>query len=45
MYKQDAVITVEQAINLYKASTLGERRPVDRPEICEGMLKNANLTL
>ena len=44
-YKHDALITVEQAIDLYKASTLGERRPVDRPDIFEGMLKNANLTI
>lgn len=44
-YKNGADISVEQAIDLYKASTLGERRPVDRPDIFEGMLKNANLTL
>lgn len=44
-YKENAEITVEQAIELYKASTLGERRPVDRPDIFEGMLKNANLTI
>ena len=44
-YRDDAKITVEVAIDLYKRSTLGERRPVDRPEIFEGMLKNANLTI
>ncbi len=44
-YKESAEISVEQAIELYKASTLGERRPVDRPDIFEGMLKNANLTI
>jgi len=32
-------------MDLYKRSTLGERRPVDRPDIFEGMLKNANLTV
>ena len=42
-YRDNAEISVEQAIELYKASTLGERRPVDRPDIFEGMLKNANL--
>jgi ribosomal protein S18 acetylase RimI-like enzyme len=44
-YRDDAEISVEVAIDLYKRSTLGERRPVDRPEIFEGMLKNANLTI
>lgn len=42
-YEHDTRISVEQAIALYKASTLGERRPVDRPDIFEGMLNNANL--
>lgn len=44
-YKDDAAITVEAAIDLYKKSTLGERRPIDRPDIFAGMLKNANLTV
>lgn len=44
-YRDDADIGVDQAIELYKRSTLGERRPVDRPDIFEGMLKNANLTV
>lgn len=37
-YRDDAKITVEVAIDLYKRSTLGERRPIDRPDIFEGML-------
>jgi predicted N-acetyltransferase YhbS len=44
-YRSDAEISVEEAIGLYRASTLGERRPVHRPDIFEGMLKNANLTI
>jgi predicted N-acetyltransferase YhbS len=44
-YRDDAKITVEAAIDLYRKSTLGERRPVDRPDIFEGMLNNANLTI
>jgi len=44
-YRDDAKITVEFAIDLYKRSTLGERRPIDRPDIFEGMLNNANLTI
>ena len=44
-YRDNAKFTVEQAIELFVRSTLGERRPVDRPDIFEGMLKNANLTI
>lgn len=44
-YSDAAIITVEAAIDLYRRSTLGERRPVDRPDIFAGMLKNANLTV
>lgn len=44
-YKEKAEISVEQAIALYKRSTLGQRRPVDRPDIFDGMLKNANLII
>ncbi|HUU72105.1 MAG TPA: GNAT family N-acetyltransferase [Burkholderiales bacterium] len=44
-YKSGADISVEEAIDLYKRSTLGERRPVDRPDIFKGMLKNANLQI
>lgn len=44
-YRDDAPLTVAAAIELYNRSTLGERRPVDRPDIFEGMLKNANLTV
>lgn len=44
-YRDDAQITVEVAIDLYKKSTLGERRPIDRPDIFEGMLNNANLII
>lgn len=44
-YRHNADIAVEAAIDLYKRSTLGERRPVDRSDIFEGMLKNADLTI
>ena len=44
-YREGAEITVEQAIDLYKSSTLGERRPIDRPDIFDGMLRNASLTI
>lgn len=44
-YRDDVEITVEAAIHLYRRSTLGERRPVDRPDRFESMLKHANLTV
>lgn len=44
-YRDDAKITVEAAIDLYKRSTLGERRSVDRHDIFEGMLNNSNLII
>jgi GNAT superfamily N-acetyltransferase len=45
LYRNDAPLTVEQVIALYKRSTLGARRPVDRPDIFAGMLANSNLIL
>jgi len=45
IYKTDANISVEQAISLYRRSTLGERRPVDNQETFKGMLKNASVTI
>lgn len=45
LYRHDAEITVEQAIDLYKRSTLGERRPVHRLDIFAGMLKHADITI
>lgn len=44
-YRHNAVISVEQAIELYRRSTLGERRPLDRPDMFAGMLDNASLVL
>lgn len=44
-YRDDASLSVDEAIDLYRRSTLSDRRPVDRPDIFEGMLKNANLTI
>lgn len=44
-YRDDAKISVEAAIDLYRRSTLAERRPVDRPDIFEGMLNNSSLTI
>ena len=44
-YQDNAIITAEQAIDLYQRSTLGERRPIDNRETFEAMLKHANLTI
>ncbi|OGA43204.1 MAG: GNAT family N-acetyltransferase [Betaproteobacteria bacterium RIFCSPLOWO2_12_FULL_63_13] len=42
-YRDDAKISVDAAIDLYRRSTLGERRPIDRPDIFECMISNASL--
>jgi len=44
-YRDNASITAEQAIDLYKRSTLGERRPIHNIQTFEAMLKNASLTI
>jgi ribosomal protein S18 acetylase RimI-like enzyme len=44
-YRDDAVLDVEPVIDLYRRSTLGERRPVDRPDVFAAMLKNASLVI
>ena len=44
-YRYNAKITAGQAIDLYKRSTLGERRPIHNVQTFEAMLKNANLTI
>jgi ribosomal protein S18 acetylase RimI-like enzyme len=44
-YKINEPITTDQFISLLKASTLGERRPVDDKECMDGMIKNSNLTV
>jgi GNAT superfamily N-acetyltransferase len=44
-YRHDASLTVDAAIDLYKRSTLGERRPVHRPDIFAGMLEHSNLII
>lgn len=45
LYRNDAPLQVEQVIELYKRSTLGARRPVDRPDIFAGMINNSNLVV
>jgi predicted N-acetyltransferase YhbS len=38
-------LALDAVIDLYRASTLGERRPVDDSERMAAMLKNANLVI
>jgi predicted N-acetyltransferase YhbS len=44
-YKTGNDLSLDEVIELYHASTLGARRPVDDRECMEGMLKNANLVI
>lgn len=44
-YRDDAHPTLEQARELYRASTLAERRPVDDDARFAAMLANANLVI
>lgn len=45
IYRTGNHLDIDQVIEMYVASTLGERRPVaDRPRMAE-MLKNANLVI
>jgi GNAT superfamily N-acetyltransferase len=42
-YRSGNIITLDQMIDLYNASTLGERRPADDRRRMSKMLENANL--
>jgi predicted N-acetyltransferase YhbS len=44
-YRDDHVPDVDAAHDLYRASTLGERRPIDDRARLAAMLANANLTI
>ena len=44
-YKSGAAFTVAEMIDLYRRSTLGKRRPLDRPDIFGQMRDNANLVI
>lgn len=42
-YRYGNDLDLNQVIDLYKGSTLGERRPVDDRQIVSDMIKHANL--
>jgi predicted N-acetyltransferase YhbS len=44
-YRTGNDLNLDQVVELYRASTLGERRPVDERERMAAMLKNANLVI
>lgn len=44
-YRMGNDLDLDQAIELYRASTLGERRPVDDRDRMAAMLRNANLVV
>jgi predicted N-acetyltransferase YhbS len=45
LYKTGNDLDLDAVIELYRASTLGERRPVDERERMSLMLRNANLVI
>ncbi len=44
-YRTGNDLDLDATIELYRASTLGERRPIDEPERMRLMLANANLVI
>ncbi|SDK61377.1 GNAT family N-acetyltransferase [Microbulbifer yueqingensis] len=44
-YKINEPVTTDQFVALLKASTLGDRRPIEDRECMEGMIANSNLTV
>jgi ribosomal protein S18 acetylase RimI-like enzyme len=44
-YRRGNQLNLERVIQLYRDSTLGERRPVDEPERMARMLEHANLVI
>jgi GNAT superfamily N-acetyltransferase len=44
-YRYGNQLNLDEVTDLYRASTLGERRPMDDPAIVQGMLEHANLVV
>ena len=45
VYRDDASFSVDAMIDLYNRSTLGERRPVHRPDLFQKMIEHSNLII
>ncbi len=41
-YRDDAALTAKEVIELYERSGLGERRPIDRPDVFQKMIDHAD---
>ena len=44
-YRYGNDLPLDEVLDLYRASTLGERRPIDDPAIMADMVKHANLVV
>lgn len=44
-FKNNIALELDQFIELYRSSTLGERRPVEERDIMKQMMENAQLTI
>ncbi len=44
-YKKNVRLELDQFTELYRSSTLAERRPADDPVVMRQMMENANLTI
>jgi ribosomal protein S18 acetylase RimI-like enzyme len=44
-YKEGNDLDLDQVIELYRASTLGERRPMHNRDVMKGMIENADIIL
>ncbi|WP_159564592.1 GNAT family N-acetyltransferase [Budvicia diplopodorum] len=45
VYKDNAPLNAELMIGLYSKCSLGARRPIDQPQIFEGMIEHSNLII
>ncbi len=44
-YRVNAALSLDQFIQVYRSSTLSQRRPVDNLPVMQSMMQNASLTL
>lgn len=44
-YRSDATLDVQQVINLYNSTTLGARRPVDKPDVFREMIDKSTIVI
>ncbi len=42
-YRQGGELDLDQVIELFRSSTLGERRPIEKRDVMQGMIENADL--